>query len=419
MPDEAFFQDERRAAEDRPDEDTVLLAPRRDFTPGGTPRGEGGEADIESPFADPAKPAAAEWVSPAPKADDALIDWSARPAPESPIIALRPPARTKSKADAGVRTRPQAAPVAPTPVEKPPAHVPDSSPPPRSSPPLSAATPALIKPRPVLPALLRSSKTTPSDSFPTSAGTVQDSRSGDDDDTVAKTLDKAPSDPARDRDAPRSPVASRFDMSPNSTPEMPLENDMPPPRRRPVGSLQPAFHDPAADGLPPPPRTAWLGGATAKARRSLLAGLTVAWATYSRACLSAQDHLMRLASQALGHGRWLAALFGTTLLWLGAFGARGLAAGVARSRQGARTAARLSRDLAIKVGDVSETVLLQIRRCVGLLRQNRAGRADFGPTGDRVGPGLDRCGGQPARNRYPAKAEGCGDGSGALRRRCL
>ena len=68
---------------------------------------------------------------------------------------------------------------------------------------------------------------------------------------------------------------------------------------------------------------------------------------------------MRLASQALGHGRWLAALFGTTLLWLGAFGARGLAAGVARSRQGARTAARLSRDLAIKVGDVSETVLLK------------------------------------------------------------
>ncbi|MGI9416328.1 MAG: fasciclin domain-containing protein [Geminicoccaceae bacterium] len=364
LPDEAFFPDERRAAENRPDEDTVLLAPRRDFTPGGTPRGEGGEADIESPFADPAKPADAEWVSPAPKADDAPIGWPARPAPENPIIALRPPARTESKVDPGVRMKPQAAPVAPTPIEKPPTHVSDSSPPPPSSPPLSAATPALIKPRPVRPAWLQSSKMTPSDSFPAPASPMRFGRPRDDDDTVVKTLDKAPSDPARDRDAPRLPVASRFDMSPTSPPEMPLDDDMPPPRRRPVGSLQPASHDPAADGPPPPARTARLGGATAKAWRSLLAGLPVAWAMYSRGCLSAQDHLTRLvtrlAGQALGHGRWLASLSGTTLLWLGEFGARGLGAAAARSRQGARAAARLSRDLAIKVGDVSETVLLQI-----------------------------------------------------------
>jgi uncharacterized surface protein with fasciclin (FAS1) repeats len=41
---------------DRPDEESVLLAPIRDFTPGGTSPGDGKDADIESPFATGPRP---------------------------------------------------------------------------------------------------------------------------------------------------------------------------------------------------------------------------------------------------------------------------------------------------------------------------------------------------------------------------
>ncbi|MEM7044635.1 MAG: hypothetical protein AAF543_17645, partial [Pseudomonadota bacterium] len=87
---------------DRPDDDEVLLAPRLDFTPGGTSRGEGRDADIESPFAEPEQNAVPELMSPVRGAADSRMadsrmnaspyvsGSSPKPAPDIDLSAVLP-----------------------------------------------------------------------------------------------------------------------------------------------------------------------------------------------------------------------------------------------------------------------------------------------------------------------------------------
>ena len=74
--DDSSMADPFETFADRPDDDTVLLAPRLDFTPGGTSRGEGPEADIQSPFAELERKTVSELMSPVRRRADAPGDAS-------------------------------------------------------------------------------------------------------------------------------------------------------------------------------------------------------------------------------------------------------------------------------------------------------------------------------------------------------
>ncbi|MEM9628968.1 MAG: fasciclin domain-containing protein [Pseudomonadota bacterium] len=315
--DEGADPDNAEAAFDDPREDTVFLAPRRDFSPAGMARDQGADADIESPFAEVSSKPRAELMSPI-RQPDAALERSDRPveadAPPDEIMPVveRPVPRKEPP--------PALSLIADLPGDEPGADQPSSEPPTttaRQALPLD--DPTLIRPRPVWQTPTKESGGLPSGLR--RRPLLADANSG------LSSSDRPSADPAA--------AEASQPLSPPVVPPF-TEADEAFPRRRPVGVVLPrAETSPEAPPPPARPRLAFL--AAKRAGGTLLTGLGAAWVIYSGKCLALQAWLSKRAVSALSQARPLVSSSGTASLRLAA----GVAQRVRAGGAGAWNALRL------------------------------------------------------------------------------
>lgn len=301
---------------DSSEDDSVFLAPRRDFSPSGMARDEGADADIDSPFAAIASKTVSELMSPVRQADgdpdgsQHVFEAKAPTRAPEPAVPLRPLRRELSPSN----------PPAPPPIAESPSTRPLPAPPDAPAP----GSPFLTRPRLVQPTLEQptsawSKALSPSPRRRPVAG-------------IGKPVAGSGTEMTPSVDAP-SPDPGVGKMPSLPAPAFrPSRRDQDAFSMRQIDALQPQT-EPAPAGPPPPGRWRLAMGTMAQAGSAF-------WTLYSGVCLQLQSRLSQLAGWALIQARSLASSSGSALVRLGHESVQGSRIGGAYAWKATKAAAR-------------------------------------------------------------------------------